>query len=168
MVRSVEGVGAAPTPPAGFSLRPVDVTSDAGGLHAVDAASFAAAPDYVPESLAEFVEAHLEPHDFDPSLSRAATRDGQIVGFLIAMRNEDEGIGYVDLLAVDPQHQARGVGTALLASAFAAFAEAGLREAQLAVASDNPRGLRMYRRAGMTVRHQFDIYERQAAPVPSR
>jgi mycothiol synthase len=168
MVRSLEGIGNAPGPPSGIRLRPVDVARDAPALHAVDAASFAATPDYVPESLAEFIEEHLEAHDFDPGLSRAATLDEQIVGFLIAMRNQDEGIGYVDLLAVDPGHQARGLGRALLASAFAAFAEAGLREAQLAVASDNPKGLNVYRRAGMTVRHQFDIYERLASPGPSR
>ncbi len=35
----------------------------------------------------------------------------------------------------------RGLGSALLLSAFAAFATAGLREAQLGVASDNPRAL---------------------------
>jgi mycothiol synthase len=168
MVRALEGVGAAPIPPAGFRLRPVDVARDASALHVVDAASFAAAPDYTPETLAEFVEEHLEPYDFDAGLSRAATREERIVGFLIAMRQQDEGIGYIDLLAVDPEYQGRGLGSALLGSAFAAFAEAGLREAQLAVASDNPRGLRVYQRAGMTVRHQFDIYERQAAPAPSR
>jgi mycothiol synthase len=163
MVRTLVGVGVAPTPPAGFRLRPVDVARDAAALHAVDAASFAAAPDYTSETLAEFIQEHLEPYDFDAGLSRAATREEQIVGFLIAMRQQDEGIGYVDLLAVDPEYQGQGLGSALLGSAFAAFAEAGLREAQLAVASDNPRGLRVYQRAGMTVRHQFDIYERPAA-----
>jgi ribosomal protein S18 acetylase RimI-like enzyme len=52
------------------------------------------------------------------------------------------------------------LGTALLRGAFAGFAAAGLREAQLGVDSGNARGLRVYERAGMTVRHRADIYER--------
>jgi RimJ/RimL family protein N-acetyltransferase len=49
---------------------------------------------------------------------------------------------------------------ALLTQAFASFADAGLREAQLGVASFNERALRVYERVGMTPQLQFDIYER--------
>jgi ribosomal protein S18 acetylase RimI-like enzyme len=66
----------------------------------------------------------------------------------------------VDILAVHPHHQGRGIGAALLTQAFAAFAGAGLREAQLGVASFNERALRVYERHGMTPQLQFDIYER--------
>jgi mycothiol synthase len=153
--------------PAGFELRPVDVDHDAEALHAVDAASFASRPDYVPESLAEFREEHLEAHDFDPRLSRVVHAAGTIVGFLLARRWEGEGVGYVDLLAVDPRWQRRGLGTALLISAFVALAAAGLREAQLGVDSDNPEALGVYERAGMRVRFQTDIYERPVDRLPS-
>jgi ribosomal protein S18 acetylase RimI-like enzyme len=144
-------------------MRAVDARRDAAALHALDAAAFAAAPDYVPESLAEFTEEHLGAHDFDPALSRVVVEDEQIIGFLLARHRREEAIGFVDLLAVAPAHQRRGWGTALLSNAFAAFARAGLREAQLGVASDNPRGIRVYERAGMTVRHRFDIYERRVS-----
>ena len=50
----------------------------------------------------------------------------------------------------------------MLRSAFAAFAEAGLREARLGVASYNPRALHVYERLGMKERFRFDIYERPA------
>ncbi len=163
MVCSLESVGPALPAPAGFDLRAVDIARDALALHALDAASFAGRPDYAPESLREFREEHLEAHDFDAGLSRVAQRDGRIAGFLLARRFVDDAVGYVDILAVDPRHQGRGVGTALLGSAFAAFAGAGLREAQLGVASDNPLALRVYERAGMTVRFRFDIYERPVA-----
>jgi mycothiol synthase len=156
--------GLAPAPvPAGFELRPVEVDRDADELHALDAASFAAQPDYVPESVAEFREEHLGAHDFEPDLSRVAERDGRLVGFLLARRWADEGVGYVDILAVAPRHQRRGLGTALLRSAFGSFAAAGLQEAQLGVDSDNPRALRVYERAGMRVRFRTDIYERPVA-----
>ncbi|MBV8217034.1 MAG: GNAT family N-acetyltransferase [Solirubrobacterales bacterium] len=151
-----------------FELRAVDVDRDADALHALDAASFASRPDYVPESLAEFREEHLEAHDFAPELSRVVHERGTIVGFLLARRWDEERVGYVDILAVDPRHQRRGLGTALLRSAFDAFAAARLGEAQLGVDSDNPRALHVYERAGMGVRFRTDIYERPVDPLPSR
>jgi mycothiol synthase len=165
MVRAFEGVPAASDPPAGFGLRSVDEVRDVVAIHAVDAASFATTPDYVPESLTEFVEEHLDAHDFDAGLSRVVTEDERIVGFLLAGRRPEEGVGWVHILAVHPGYQDRGLGTALLRSAFVAFAEAGLREARLGVASYNARGLHVYERVGMTARHRFDVYER---PVPGR
>jgi len=149
--------------PDGFELRAVDVDRDADALHAVDAASFASRPDYVPEALAEFREEHLEAHDFDPGLSRLAHAGGAVAGFLLARRWDSEGVGYVDILAVEPRYQRRGLGAALLTSAFGVFAAAGLREAQLGVDSDNPHALHVYERAGMRVRFQTDIYERPVA-----
>lgn len=160
MVCSLAGERPGTPPPAGFRLRAVDAARDALALHAVDAASFSGRPDYVPETLREFREEHLEAHDFDAELSRVAEHDGTIAGFVLARRFVDDAVGYVDIFAVDPRHQGRGVGTALLANAFSAFASAGLSEAQLGVASDNPLALGVYERAGMTVRFRFDIYER--------
>jgi len=42
-------------------------------------------------------------------------------------------------------------------------AAAGLREAQLGVASDNPRALGLSERCGMTARFSADTYERAAS-----
>jgi mycothiol synthase len=168
MVRSLDDARAAAGPPPGVHVRPVDRVRDARALHALDAASFADAPDYLPMSFTQFRAEILGAHDFDPGLSRVIVQEGEIVGCLLARRKRDGRVVYVDLLAVHPGHQRRGLGMALLQSAFAAFAQDGLREAQLGVASDNPQGLRLYERAGMTVRHRFDIYERPARPQPSR
>jgi mycothiol synthase len=160
LARSLEGLGSAPPAPVGLYLRAVDVARDAPRLHALDAASFAGAPDYSPESLELFREEQLETHDFDAGLSLVAEAGRQIVGFLLTRRREQEGAGLVAILAVDPEHQGRGIGTALLRSAFAGFASAGLRQAQLMVASDNPRALRVYEQVGMTLELQVDVYER--------
>jgi mycothiol synthase len=160
LVRPLEGVGVPAPPPAGLHLRSVEVERDAPSLHALDAASFAGAPDYSPESLELFREEHLEAHDFDAGLSVVAERQRRIVAFLLARRRDEEGVGFVAILAVDPEHQRRGIGSILLQSAFAGFAVAGLREAMLMVASDNPQALRVYERVGMIVQLQFDIYER--------
>jgi mycothiol synthase len=166
MVRSLEGVAAGPDPPAGFRLRSIEPARDAAALHAVDAASFAPAPDYTPESLTEFTEEHLGAHDFDAALSRVAIDGEEIVGFLIAGRRSVERVGYVHILAVAPARQNRGLGTAMLHSAFTAFAEAGLREVRLGVASYNPGALHLYERLGMTERFRADIYERPVEGEP--
>ena len=160
MARRLAQVEPAPAVPPGYHLRAVNPVGDARALHAVDADAFAGADDYVPESLAEFSQEHLGAHNFDPAVSRAATRAGRVVGFLLARRWREEAVGFIDILAVHPDHQGHGLGATLLRSAFAAFAAEGLREAQLGVSSGNARGLRLYEQSGMTVRHRADIYER--------
>ena len=168
MARSLGGDSPSRLPPAGYRLRAVDPARDATELHALDAAAFAAAPDYLPGSVQEFTEEHLEAHDFDPALSRVAAVGEEIVGFLLARRWSEEGVGFVDILAVRPDHQGHGVGTALLCGAFTAFAQAGLREAQLGVHSANLKGLRLYEAVGMSARHRTDVYERPVGPAPTR
>jgi len=165
MVRALDQGVHAGAAEAGFKLRPLDVERDGPTLHALDDASFAATADYEPETLETFRAQHLAAHDLDPRLSRVAEREGRVAGFLLAMRREGTAVGYVDILAVHPDHQRHGLGTALLLDAFRRFAAAGLREAQLSVASDNPRALALYERMGMTARFQRDNYER---PVRAR
>ena len=160
MVRTLTGEsGAAPAPPSGLVFRSVDASRDAAALHELDSISFATNADYVPHTLTTFLEEHLGAHDFDAELSYLAERQGRPVGFLLSRRWED-GVGYVDLLGVHPEYRGRGLGTALLRRAFATFAAAGLREAQLGVASDNPGALRLYERVGMVQRFRYDTYER--------
>jgi GNAT superfamily N-acetyltransferase len=43
--------------------------------------------------------------------------DGVVAGFVAAVLHHDENLGEVHMLAVDPAHQRRGVGTALLTAA---------------------------------------------------
>jgi mycothiol synthase len=156
-----------PAPPEGFELRALDPRADAEAVHALDAAAFAGTPDDRPMSLAAFIEEHLEAHDLDPGLSLVAERDGRLVGLLITRRWDEDGVGFVADLAVDAHEQGRGLGTALLLNAFAGYRAAGLRAAQLGVASDNPRALRLYERAGMTQRFRFDVFEHSASDTPA-
>jgi mycothiol synthase len=166
MVRNLDPIEEAGPPPEGVSLRELRVDSDAEELHILDAASFGPAPDYHPTSLHTFREEHLEAHDLDPQLSRVAVQDGRIVGFLLARRWSEEPVGYVDVLAVHPDQQGRGLGAALLRAAFEEFVAAGLSQAQLGVASDNPRALNLYERLGMTAKFQIDAYERPIVGPP--
>jgi mycothiol synthase len=163
---AVEASASAPpgptvSPPLGVTLRLLDLTADAELVYAVNEAAFAERPDYHPESFTAFRDEHLAAHDLAPDLSRLALRDDTAVGFILC-RRWATGEGYVDLLAVAPSERRRGLGTALLTAAFEAFAAAGLHEAQLGVASDNPDALRIYERAGMQVRFRIDVWERAA------
>ncbi len=55
----------------------------------------------------------------------------------------------------------RGIGHALLAHAFGAFAERGLARAGLGVDSESPTGANaLYEDVGMSSTSRFDIYER--------
>ena len=143
--------------------RQLNVTADAEAVYALNEASFAANADYRPESYAAFCEGHLQAHDLDPEPSCVLEQLDAPVGFLLARRWPDERVGFVDLLAAHPDHSDRGLGSAMPRTAFARFAAAGLREAQLGVASDNPRALRLYGRCGMTPRFRFDTFERSLA-----
>jgi mycothiol synthase len=160
MGRQLDDVVRAGPAPGGVALRPLEAGRDAPALHALREASFPANPDYEAVSFEGFCQEHLRAHDLDPALSCVAESGDGAVGFLLARRWEDDRVGYVDLLAVHPDHQGHGLGTTLLLTAFEHFAAAGLRELQLGVASDNPRALRVYERVGMTARFQSDTYER--------
>jgi mycothiol synthase len=166
MVRALDAVDDPGSPPEGVGLRTLQPERDAEALHALDAAAFGPAPDYHPESLESFTEEHLGAHDLDPELSRVAEREGRIVGYLLTRRRVEAPVGFVDVLAVHPDEQGRGVGSAMLRSAFAAFAASGLAQAELGVASDNPRALDLYERLGMTPKFQFDTYERPIVGPP--
>jgi mycothiol synthase len=164
MARPLDRGVTAVEPPPGVTLRRLRPDDDARALHALDAESFRSSPDYVPESPEMFVEEHLRAHDVAPDLSLVAQDGEEMAGFVLARRWAHEASGYIDLLAVAPAHQRRGIGTALLTHAFVAFATDGLVQAQLGVASDNPRGLRVYEAAGMGPRFRFDVYERPMTP----
>lgn len=149
--------------PAGVRLRMPDRGRDAQDIYTSDAEAFASSPDYLPMTFTAFRQEHLDAHDHAAELSLVAERDGELAGFLLARRFEQESVGYVDILAVRPGHQREGIGTALLQTALARFAAVGLREAQLGVASTNPGALRLYERVGMTPRFRVDVYERLLA-----
>lgn len=182
-MRLVLEAPATPAPvPDGLSLRALDLPADAAAVHELDERSFAAVPDFTPHTFEAFREEHLAIHDLDPGLSLVAEvtshgdgdgdgdgdgegkgrPEGEPAGFLLSHRRPHEDTGYVALLAVGPERRHRGLGRALLTTAFAGYAAAGLGAAELGVASDNPRALALYEQAGMTPRFQIDSYERDA------
>jgi mycothiol synthase len=163
LARRLDDLKGAYLPPPGVHLRALDIDADAVAVHALKEFSFAANADYRPEPFDTFYEEHLCAHDLAATLSCVAEFGDAAVGFLLARRWQEERAGFVDLIGVHPDHRGHRLGTALLWNAFAAFAGAGLREAQLGVASDNPTALKLYQRCGMTPRFRIDTFERPAA-----
>ncbi len=168
LVRQLDDLREAKEIPSQFALRCLDADSDAEAVYTLNETSFASNSDYWPETFVGFRDEHLRAHDLDPALSCLAEHDGELVGSLLVRRWREENVGFVDLLAVHPDYRRRGLATTLLKTTLVRFAAAGLGEAQLGVASDNPRALTLYERCGMTPRFRIDMYERPVDPTGHR
>jgi ribosomal protein S18 acetylase RimI-like enzyme len=147
--------------PGGYRLRPIDPGRDIPALHAVDDRAFRERADYLPESLEEYDRRHLSLSAFAPEWSRVfETEKGELAASLVARRLPDQSIGYIAILAVDPDHRRCGLARNLLLAAFGAIHADGLPKAELHVASDNPKALDLYAGVGMSQTERFDHYVR--------
>ncbi len=113
----------------------------------------------------EWAHAYVEPSYFDRDLWFLAWRGEELGGVAIChVHATDPNLGWIAVLGVRRASRRRGVGRALLAHAFAAFAERGLTRAGLGVDSESPTGANaLYEDAGMSATSRFDIYEKALA-----
>jgi [ribosomal protein S18]-alanine N-acetyltransferase len=90
-----------------------------------------------------------------------AEQDGVIVGYagLMCIRP----VGDVQTIAVVPEHEGRGIGSALLRTLHAQARELGATEVLLEVRADNPRAQQLYRRFGYEQIHTRPRYYRDGA-----
>ena len=90
-----------------------------------------------------------------------AERDGVIAGFLVYTLNHAEHTGVVELLAVHPEHQHRGVATELNRFALGQMKEAGMKVASLGTGGDpgHAPARRAYERAGYKAFPQVWYYQ---------
>lgn len=139
------------------SLRPED---DVRGVYDVIEAAFDEHWCERTESYEHWVQDRTRGADFDPGLWRLAWDRHRLVGALAASVLDDQG--WVDLLGVRKEARRRGIGAALLRSAFAAVASRGAGSAVLLVDAANPTGATaLYERVGMQVAGRFDLWERR-------
>jgi len=113
-------------------------------------------------SYEEWTHAYIEPSHFDRALWFLAWDGPDACGAVICRRHAtDPDLGWVAVLAVRREWRRRGIGHALLAHAFDAFAERGLTRAGLGVDAESPTGANsLYEDVGMSATRRFDIYER--------
>jgi mycothiol synthase len=141
--------------PAGLHLRPFDAERDAADVHACLVEAFRASDERV-APYDEWRPWVLGDPMYDPALVFVADGDGEVAG--VAQCWTD---GFVKDLAVRPAYRGRGLGEALLRTAFAEFARRGVEHARLKVDSDNPTGaVRLYRRVGMEEIRRDALYAR--------
>lgn len=154
MTKALSGEAAAP------GIRPMR-DDELPRFHEVLQEAFADTPDFVPVSYADWRAglAALPSISWDEWL--VAEADGRIVGVL---QSADQGVerneGWVKNLAVLRAYRGRGIGGALLRTAFAIYAAKGRATAGLGVDLTNPTGAyQLYSGVGMTVAFAADLYE---------
>lgn len=138
-----------PSWPRGIAARRLRDADDAVEVHALFERAVA---DVIPagesRSLEQFADDHLADDRLDPDLWVLAHQREKLVGAAIC-ETWDERSGEVTLLAVDPEARHRGVGRALLLSAFALLRERGAHAVAVHVRGSDERVLGLYESVGM-------------------
>ena len=103
----------------------------------------------------------------DTSLWYVAMDGDQAVGLALCAvyDSEDRELGHVNALGVLRSHRKRGIGLGLLHHAFGEYYRRGYKGVTLGVDAENLTGaLRLYKKAGMSVHRQYDLYEKELRP----
>lgn len=99
--------------------------------------------------------------EHDPSLYLVAMDGNEIAGVALCDWKRNGEWGWVETLGVRPAWRRRGIGEALLRSAFLVFFERGERTVGLQVDGESPTGAtRLYERAGMRVLYEVVVWEK--------
>jgi mycothiol synthase len=157
--------------PSGVTCRTYRPGEDDHALWQAHQRSFADVPTHDPLDLDDLLDSRIR-HDpaFDPSLVLLAHHDTEVVGLAICRAGTEVAAedGWVRDLGVVPAWRRRGVGMALLRTAFAAFRARGLTGAALEVDDVSLDGaVALYRRAGMRVTRRTDVVQRHLAVPPA-
>ena len=147
------------TPAPSAPLRPFSLERDEAAVHALVQAALGEVEGFRAQTLSAWRASRIAKPGWDPALWLVLEDGEGIVGAALGERWED-GVGYVDALAVAPRGRGRGHGRTLLLGAFAAFRAAGLRTAELSVHGANLGAARLYESVGMTVDTRTDRWEK--------
>lgn len=157
--------------PAGIQIRPINMETDFEEAVRVVRRSFRDHYGFVEEpfeySLGRW--RHIISHNphFDPSLWFLALDGEQVCGvcYCTPFTEEDPEMGWVQTLGVLREWRGRGVGLALLQTAFTAFYLRGMVKVGLGVDAESLTGAtRLYEKAGMRVFREYHAYELELRP----
>jgi mycothiol synthase len=149
----------APPAPEHVPVRPFARGIDDRPVHALVEDAFAGIPGNVAQSLESWQAAKVEKEGWDPSLWLLHEDAGGLAGVVLCERWE-EGVGYVDALAVAPRARGTGLGRAMLAHGLAALRSAGMTTAELSVQGENASATRLYESVGMRPASTIERWEK--------
>jgi mycothiol synthase len=151
---------------AGIEVRPYRHPDEGHAFHAAHQESFADHWEFRPSPWEEWQEKRFGRQTFDPTLWWVAADENEIAGVLFGEIKRDPDQGWVDVLGVRPAYRRRGIGEALLKTAFAEFFRRGERKVGLGVDAESPTGAtRVYERAGMRALYHAVVYEKELRPA---
>lgn len=161
MAIELDGVPAAPSPPAGLELRAFR-PGEERAVYEAQMETFEDSWEHVHTPYERWLHWTVERPGFDPGLWLLAVDGEAIAGIALCRIHEEEpSTGWVTILGVRRAWRRRGLGEALLRAGFGALALRGCRRAVLGVDAESLTGAhRLYERAGMHVAARFDVYER--------
>jgi mycothiol synthase len=137
-----------PAPPEDVHARPFSRGPDDAPVHALVEEAMAGVAGNEPRSLESWQAAKVDKEGWDPSLWLLHEDADGLAGVVLGERWED-GVGYVDYLAVAARARGQGLGRALLLHGLAALRDAGLSVAELSVQGENASATRLYESVGM-------------------
>jgi mycothiol synthase len=147
-----------PTPPRGVHIRRLR-GDELRALHELNADAFARHWGFSGSTFEEFTGMFAGSLS-DPGLAWVADEGGVLVGEALLGIREDGG--WIEVLGVRSSERRRGIGRALLRTAFAELARRGCSRALLSVDAGNETGaVAMYLGEGMTVRREWHVVEKR-------
>ena len=153
----------APPAPAGVPVRPFTRGVDDKPVHALVEEAMAGVPGNEARSLESWQAAKIDKEGWDPALWLLHEDAGGLAGVVLCERWE-EGVGYVDYLAVAPRAQGHGLGRALLLHGLSGLRAAGLGTVELSVQGENAGATRLYESVGMSAVWTIERWEKTLQP----
>ena len=167
----LNGASAQPIIPEGLQIVPINLDSELEAAVFATEEAFEDHWGHVKKPLEELLEQwhhFIENNDdFDPTMWFLAKEGDQIAGICRSRGKmvEDPYLGWVNQLAVRKPWRRRGLGQALLLTAFGDFHQRGYKRVGLGVDATNlTNATRLYEKAGMHVTQQYDTYEMEIRP----
>ena len=146
-------------PPPQVPVRRFERGADDAPVHALVEEAMAGVPGNEPRSLESWQAAKVEKEGWDPALWLLHEDAGGLGGVVLCESWED-GVGYVDHLAVAARSRGRGLGRALLLHGLAALRDAGLTVVELSVQGENAGATRLYESVGMRAVWTIERWEK--------
>ncbi len=156
MTRPLDDVLPEPAAPPGVTIRGFRPGSDEDSWLAVNARAFAHHPEQGRITRADLGERMAESW-FDPAGFLLAERDGRVIGFDWTKQQQDR-LGEVYVIGVDPDAAGGGVGKALLYAGLRHLQLRGNAEVELYVESDQQTAIALYTGAGFTESSKDVLY----------